>query len=65
MPVSQFQLRFAPIWIAEKSIQAEKDTYYKEQFFKELHIKGLPKKANVVSRNHLFQEKWRKIRTKE
>lgn len=62
---SQFQLQVAPSLIVEKSIQAEKDAYAREQVFREVQIRELPKSPMLFQAIISFRSKWMVIRTKE
>lgn len=51
------RLQFAPRWIFGKQIQTEKDNYYKEKAYEEVHIKSLLRDEKFFSSNQLFHIK--------
>lgn len=52
-PATKFQLQFAPRWILDKSISIEPSNY--DGAYKEVNIKSLPPRSNIISSHHFFQ----------
>ena len=56
-PVSEAKLQFAPQWIIDKSIQAEKENYTSKKVYISVHRKDVPPRSNTISSHHFFQVK--------
>ena len=57
-PVTEAKIRFAPRWIVEKAIMSELENYTEKEAYEEVHVKSLPKDANLISSHCFFQIKY-------
>ena len=54
-PTSEFKLQFAPQWIVDQAIAAEKENYLHANAYQEVEYGQLPRNANIISSHHFFQ----------
>lgn len=57
-PVTEAKIRFAPRWVVEKAIMKELENYTEKKAYEEVHVKDLPKDANLISSHCFFQIKY-------
>lgn len=55
--VSEFKLQFAPRWLLDAAIEAERNNYIEQKAIEKVSIKSLPPRSNIISSHHFFKVK--------